>query len=182
MWCLAWLGASCWCPSPLLILSWLARKILMVYTHLFLLAQFTSYWGPPSHLCGHLWSVVPYDQSAVVDWELYRAGSDTAHVAPSLGMVSGGSTLLSQTSGKICNTSSYDIIVDSTVTLKIGVIKQPWDSFKWALFQSVSQMPCWVDLSPVPPSQFLSLRSSISLDSDSLGVMVGIIHHWKWKC
>lgn len=132
--------------------------------------------GPPSHLCGHLWSVVPYDQSAVVDWELYRAGSDTAHVAPSLGMVSGGSTLLSQTSGKICNTSSYDIIVDSMVTFKVGVFQAAMRSIKWALFQSLSQMPCWVDLSPVPPSQLLHLRPSISLDSDSIGVMVGIIH------
>ena len=176
MWCLAWLGASCWCPSPLLILSWLARKIPMVYTHLFLSAHFTSHWGPPSHLCGHLWSVVPYDQSAVVDWELYRAGSDTAHVAPSLGMVSGGNTLLSQTSGKICNTSSYDIIVDSMVTFKVGVFQAAMRSIKWALFQSLSQMPCWVDLSPVPPSQLLHLRPSISLDSDSIGVIVGIIH------
>ena len=83
------------------------------------------------------WSVVSYDQSAVVGWELYRAGYDAANVAPSLGMVSDGSTLLSQTSGKICNTSSYDIIVDRMVTLKVGVIRQPWDSFKRALFQSI---------------------------------------------
>ena len=172
MWCLAWLWASCWCPSPLLILSWLTKKISMVYTYLFLSAQFTSHWGPPSHLCGHLWSVVPYDQPAIVDWELYRAVNDTAHVAPSLGMISGGSTLLSQTSGKICNTSSCD----STVTFKVGVFQAAMGSIKWALFQSLSQMPCWVDLSPVPPSQLLHLRPSISLDSDSVGVMVRIIH------
>ena len=175
MCCLAWLWASCWCPSPLLILSCLARNISMVYTHL-LSSSFTSYWGLPITSLWAFWSVTPYDQSAVVDWELYRAGSDTAHVAPSLGMVSGGNTLLSQTSGKICNTSSYDIIVDSMVTFKVGVFQAAMRSIKWALFQSISQMPCWVDLSPVPPSRLLHLRPSISLDSDSIGVMVGIIH------
>ena len=178
---LAWLWASCWCPSPLVILSRLDRNIMMVYIHP-LSSSFTSYWGPPITSLWAFWSVTPYDQSAVVDWELYGVGYDAAHVVPSLGMVSGGSTLLSQTSGKICNTSSYDIIVDSTVTLKIGVYQAAMGSIKWALFQSLSQMPCWVDLSPVPPSQLLPLRPSISLDSDSLGVMVGIIHHWKWKC
>ena len=83
------------------------------------------------------WSVVSYDQSAVVGWELYRAGYDAAHVAPSLGVVSGGSTLLSQTSGKICNTSSYDIIVDNTVTFKVGVYQAATGSIKRALFQSI---------------------------------------------
>ena len=181
MCCLAWLWASCWCPSPLLILSCLARNISMVYTHL-LSASFTSYWGLPITSLWAFWTVVPYYQSAVFDRKLYGAVYDAAHLAPSLAMVSDGNTLLSQTSGMIHNTSSYDIIVDSTVNLKVGIIRQPWDSFKWALFQSLSQMPCWVDLSPVPPSQLLHLRPSISLDSDSLGVMVGIIHHWKWKC
>ena len=85
---------------------------------------------------------MPYYQSAVFDRKLYGAVYDAAHLAPSLAMVSDGNTLLSQTSGMIHNTSSYDIIVDSTVNLKVGIIRQPWDSFKWALFQSVSQMPC----------------------------------------
>ncbi|KAB0340210.1 hypothetical protein FD754_023319 [Muntiacus muntjak] len=55
---------------------------------------------------------------------------DAAHVAPSLGMVSDGSTLLSQTSGKICNTSSYDIIVDSMVTFKVGVYQAAMGFFQ----------------------------------------------------
>ncbi|KAB0375483.1 hypothetical protein FD755_012126 [Muntiacus reevesi] len=55
---------------------------------------------------------------------------DAAHVAPSLGMVSDGSTLLSQTSGKICNTSGYDIIVDSMVTFKVGVYQAAMGFFQ----------------------------------------------------
>ena len=126
------------------------------FVYFLLGTSITSLWA--------FWNVVPYDQSAVVDWELYGLGYDTAHVAPSLGVVSGGSTLLSQTSGKICNTSSYDIIVDSMVTLKVGVYQAAMGSIKRALFQSISQMPCWGHLSPVPPSQLLHLRPSISVD------------------
>ena len=99
------------------------------FVYFLLGTSITSLWA--------FWNVVPYDQSAVVDWELYGAVYDAAHVASSLGMVSDGSTLLSQTSVMMHNTSSYDIIVDHMVTLKVGVIRQPWDSFKRALFQSI---------------------------------------------
>ncbi|OWK06668.1 hypothetical protein Celaphus_00012414, partial [Cervus elaphus hippelaphus] len=66
----------------------------------------------------------------IIDQELYGAVYDTAHVAPSLGMVSDGNTLLSQTSGKVCNTSSYDIIVDSMVTFKVGVYQAAMGFFQ----------------------------------------------------
>ena len=113
----------------------------------------------PSHLCGHFWSIVPYDQSASVDRELYRAVYDTAHVAPSLGIVSDGNTLLSQTSGKVCNTSSYDIIVNSMVTFKVGVYQAAIGFFQGGFVS--------VYLSDVLLSGFVTCASFTALTSQA---------------
>ena len=74
-------------------------------------------------------------------------------------MVSDGNTLLSQTSGKVCNTSSYDIIVNSMVTFRVGVYQAAMGFFQGGFVS--------VYLSDVLLSGFVTCASFTALTSQA---------------
>lgn len=77
--------------------------------------------GTSRHISVGIFGVLCLMIGEVVDRELLKAGYDTVHIAPSLGMVSNGSTSLNQTSDRICDRSCYAIKVGSTVTFLAGI-------------------------------------------------------------